>query len=451
MKYERLEVCDPEVYALLKKEEQRQKEGLEMVPSENYTSSASLEAVGSIMNDKYAEGYPKKRYYGGNEYIDEMELLCKRRALALFGLSSGEWAVNVQPYSGSPANLAVYFGLLEFGDTIMSLSLSQGGHLTHGAEANFSGKAYKVVNYPLDSKTERIDYAAVRRLAREHKPKLILCGYTAYPRIIDFEAFGEISREVGAFAMADIAHIAGLIAGGAHPSPFPHMDVVTTTTHKTLRGPRAAIIFSRRKAERNGVSISELIDKAVFPGMQGGPHENTIAGVAVALREDAEPSFKEYAEQIVKNSQALAEALAAEGLRLVSGGTDNHLLLVDFTPFGPGKGVFIQKALEAVGVTVNKNAVPGEQSSPFYPSGIRLGTPALTSRGMKEDDMRRIGTWITKVVKAFAATELPHEKEARTAAVKAFTASLASHELVRTIREEIKAFANTFPVPGIDD
>ncbi len=441
MKYPHLSAEDPELYQWVAAESRRQKEGLEMIPSENYVSEAVLEAMGSILTNKYAEGYPGKRYYGGCVNVDEVERLCQRRALELFGAEG--YKVNVQPLSGSPANLAVYFALLEFGDTIMSLPLQRGGHLTHGLPINLSGKAYKFVFYDLDPKTEMLDYDAIASLAREHKPKLLLSGYTAYSRTIDFRKMHDIAKEVGAISMVDMSHISGLVAGGAHPSPFPFTDIVTTTTHKTLRGPRAGVIFSKEE-------YSDAIDKAIFPGMQGGPHEHAIAGIATALKEAATPEFKTYAAQIVANSKALAASLQAEGLRLVTGGTDNHLLLLDLSPFGPGRGVFLEKALDAAGITVNKNTVPNEASTPFYPSGVRLGTPALTTRGMKEAEMKEIGGLIARVVKEFAPTELPSDKEERARVIKDFTAGLADHPVSREVVEKVNAIASRFPVPGIE-
>lgn len=449
MNYLTLQQEDPQLYEIIKKEEQRQKEGLEMIPSENYASEAVLEAMGSILNDKYAEGYPKKRYYGGNQFIDEVEALCQKRALEAYGLDPNQWAVNVQAYSGSPANLAVYFALLDFGDTFMSLQLLEGGHLTHGAEANFSGKAYKPVFYPLDPKSQTLDYDVVRELAQTHKPKILLAGYTAYPRVIDFAKFAQIAKEVGAYAMADISHISGLVAAGVHPSPFPHMDVVTTTTHKLLRGPRAALIFTKRASLKDGKSISELVDKAIFPGLQGGPHEHTIAAVAVALKEAQTEEFKQYARQVVKNAKALAEELISHQIKLVSGGTDNHLLLIDATDSGPGKGIFIQEALDEAGITVNKNTIPREPASPFFPSGIRLGTPALTTRGFKEKEMRQIGKWIAEVINEIKVYQYFPEKEKRQTELEKFRQEIKNNPVVCRIRQEVKKMCADFPVPGI--
>lgn len=385
-----------------------------MIPSENYVSAAVLEAMGSVFTNKYAEGYPGKRYYGGCEYVDQLESLCIARAKALFGAEH----VNVQPYSGSPANTAVYFGLLNYGDTVMGLKLDHGGHITHGLPISFSGKSYNFVPYFVDPVTGRIDMEDVRRIAHECKPKMIVSGATAYARPYDFQAFHAIAQEVGAISVADISHVAGLVAGGAHPSPFPFTDVVTTTTHKTLRGPRAAMIMCKEQ-------YAKAIDRAVFPGLQGGPHENVIAGIAVALEEASQPAFRAYAQQIVKNAQALAATLIEHGFTLVSGGTDNHLILVDLTSKGV-VGIDVQNACDRVGITLNKNTIPGEPRSPFDPSGLRLGTPALTTRGMREDDMRRIGQWLSRVVDA---VDNPTE--------------------LAVIKEEITAFASQFPVPGI--
>lgn len=412
-----LEKHDPAVYKLLSKEKERERNGLELIPSENYASPAVMEATGSILTNKYAEGYPGKRYYGGNVWIDEVERLAQARALKLFGLSEEEYAVNVQPYSGSPANIAVYVALAEFGDTIMGLALTQGGHLTHGHKVNFSGRAFKVVSYHVREKDELLDYEEMRRLAKETKPKIIVSGATAYPRIIDFKKIQDIAGEVGAIHMADISHIAGLIAGGEHPSPFPFADVVTTTTHKTLRGPRGAVIFSKKE-------YAPAIDKAVFPGLQGGPHEHIIAAKAVCFHEAMQPSFKKYTAQVVKNAKALAAALTAHGFRLATGGTDNHLILIDLT----GKGIAgkeAQELLDAAGMTVNKNTVPRETRTPFDPSGIRLGTPAVTTRGMKEKEMEQIALWMNEVL---------HARDATTCA---------------DVKKQVTALARKFPVPGI--
>ncbi len=450
MKYPNIKKQDPELYEIIAKEEVRQREGLELIPSENYASSAILEAMGSILTDKYAEGYPKKRYYGGNQFIDEVESLCQKRALEAYGLNPKEWAVNVQPYSGSPANIAVYFALLKFGDSFMSLQLTEGGHLTHGAEANFSGRAYKPVFYPLNPATQMLDYDVIRKMAQEHKPKIVLAGYTAYPRTIDFQKFAEIAKEVGAYSMADISHISGLVAAGVHPSPFPYMDIVTTTTHKLLRGPRSAVIFTKRATLKDGKSISDLVDKAIFPGLQGGPHEHTIAGVAIAMKEAQTPEFKKYAVQVVKNAKALAKSLMDNGIKLVSGGTDNHLILIDLTPFGPGKGIFVQEALEESNITANKNTIPEEPASPFFPSGVRLGTPAITTRGFKEKDMASVGKWISEVIKAVKDYQYFPEKEKRQAELEKFRRELRQNSALKKIKDEVSQTCIKFPVPGIE-
>jgi glycine hydroxymethyltransferase len=442
MQYPTIQQFDPEIFDLITKEEVRQKEGLELIPSENYTSEAVLEANGSILTDKYAENYPGRRYYGGCVNVDAIERICQQRAKEVF--NAADYHVNVQPYSGSPANLEVYLGLLQFGDTILSINLANGGHLTHGSPVNMSGKAYNFVHYPLNSENDQLDYEAIRQLAIEHKPKLIVSGFTAYPRTIDFKKMHEIAKEVGAISMADISHISGLVIGGVHPSPFPFTDVVTTTTHKTLRGPRGAMIFCKPEYQKQ-------IDEAVFPGMQGGPHEHTIAGIAIALKEASGQEFKEYAAQIVRNAKKLADTLMGEGVKLVSGGTDNHLLLIDLRPFGPGKGIFIEKALEAAHITLNKNPIPNDPMPPYYPSGVRLGTPSLTTRGMKEAEMETIGKWMAQVIKEFAPTNFPEEKELRVAAVKEFSNQLADHSLIKHIGDEVKELTKRFPVPGISE
>ncbi|MEM3555652.1 MAG: serine hydroxymethyltransferase [Candidatus Micrarchaeia archaeon] len=383
-----LRETDPEVYEAIRNELNRQRYGLELIPSENFTSVAVLEAQGSVLTNKYSEGYPGKRYYGGNQFIDVTETLAIDRAKKLFGAEHA----NVQPHSGSQANMAAYYAFLEIGDKMMGLSLTHGGHLSQGSPVNFSGKWYKVVPYYLDKETEMLDYDAIKKIAVEEKPKLIQCGYTAYPRVIDFKAFREIADEVGAYFMVDMAHIAGLIAGGAHPSPVPYADVVTSTTHKTLRGPRGAIILCKEK-------YAQSIDKAVFPGLQGGPLDHVIAAKAVCFKEAMQPSFKEYAKQIVKNAKALADELMKLGFRLVSGGTDNHLMLVDLRNKGM-TGKEAQELLDSVGITVNKNTIPYDPQKPFITSGIRLGTPPLTTRGMKESEMREVAGMIAKVLES---------------------------------------------------
>jgi glycine hydroxymethyltransferase len=399
-----ISISDAEVANLIKREIKRQEEGLELIPSENYTSRAVLQAVGSTFTNKYSEGYPKKRYYGGNEIVDEVESLAIERAKELFGCEH----VNVQPYSGSPANQAVYFALLNLKDKFLGFNLTSGGHLTHGSHVNFSGKNYTCVSYDVDPKTEMLDMDVVRQLAIKEKPKMILSGLTAYPRKIDFKAFQEIAEEVNAYHMADIAHIAGLVAGGVHQSPIPYADVVTTTTHKSLRGPRGAIIMCKTEDRLHDLyhsnskkNLAQLIDSAVFPGLQGGPHDHINAAKAVCFGEALKPDFKVYAQQIVSNAKALAEELMALGIKLVSNGTDNHLILIDMRPEGlTGEGKLIQNALDHAALTVNKNTVPYEPSTPFNPSGIRLGTPAITSRGMKESEMKVIASGLARVIKS---------------------------------------------------
>jgi glycine hydroxymethyltransferase len=381
-----LRQMDPQMAEVMDREIQRQKYGLELIPSENFTSPAVLAALGSVMTNKYSEGYPHKRYYGGNQFIDQAEDLAIERAKELFGAEH----VNVQPYSGSPANVAVYVGLCDFGDTIMGMNLAHGGHLTHGHKVSFSGKAYRAVQYGVKAETHLIDYDELRKLARQEKPKIIISGATAYPRQIDFKAFHEIAQEVGAISMADIAHIAGLIVGGVHPSPFPFTDVVTTTTHKTLRGPRGAIIMCKEQFAKD-------IDRAVFPGLQGGPHDHVNAAKAVAFHEAAKPEFKDYAAQIVKNAKALAAELLAHDFTLISGGTDNHLILVDLIN-KQITGKEAEEALDRANITCNKNMIPFDPRTPFNPSGIRLGTPALTTRGMGEEQMKQVGQFIADVL-----------------------------------------------------
>lgn len=390
---------DPVLARLIAEETRRQQWTLDLIPSENIISEEVREALYSPLTNKYSEGYPGKRYYGGNQIIDQVELLAQERARRVFRLDK-KWHVNVQAYSGSPANLAVYFALVPPGEKIMGMSLPFGGHLTHGWKVSASGKLWNSVQYGV-GRDGRIDYEEVRKLARKEKPKIVVCGATAYSRLIDFKKFGQIAREVGAFMMADVAHIAGLIAGGVHPSPFPYADVVTTTTHKTLRGPRGAIIFSRRdkfvvsnaKGQNSKVSVADAIDKAVFPGLQGGPHDNQTAAIAVCLGEALKPSFRKYAHQIVKNAKTLARELQKLGLEIISGGTDNHLMLVDVTKLGIS-GREAQDRLEEVGIIVNRNTIPYDTRTPFDPSGIRLGTPAVTTRGMKEKDMKEIAKLI---------------------------------------------------------
>ena len=377
---------DPQIAAAISNEERRQHEGLELIASENFVSEAVLEAAGSVFTNKYAEGYPGKRYYGGCEFTDVVEELARERAKKLFGAEHA----NVQPHSGSSANQEAYAAVLQPGDTILGLNLAHGGHLTHGHHLNFSGKTYKIVPYGVTKETETIDYDELEKLAVQERPKLIIGGGSAYPRIIDFARMRQIADKVGALYLVDMAHFAGLVAGGAHPSPVPHAHIVTSTTHKTLRGPRSGMILSKHE-------FAAPIDKVVFPGLQGGPLVHIMAAKAVCFLEASQPSFKDYARQIVSNAKVLAETLAAEGFRIVSGGTDTHLMLVDV--FAKGMlGSEAEKALGEAAITVNKNAIPFDTNPPMRPSGIRIGTPALTTRGMKEPEMRQIGHWIAEAL-----------------------------------------------------
>jgi glycine hydroxymethyltransferase len=384
--YRPLYESDPEIAAAIDNETRRQHEGLELIASENFVSEAVLEAAGSVFTNKYAEGYPGKRYYGGCEFADVVENVARDRAKKLFGAEHA----NVQPHAGSQANMEAYAAVLQPGDTILGLNLAHGGHLTHGHHLNFSGKTYKIVPYGVTKETETIDYDALEKLAEEHHPKLIIGGGSAYPRIIDFARMRQIADKVGALYLVDMAHFAGLVAGGVHPSPVPHAHIVTSTTHKTLRGPRSGMILSRAE-------FAAAIDKTVFPGMQGGPLVHIMAAKAVCFREAMQPEFRDYAKQIVANAKVLAEALAAEGFRVISGGTDTHVMLVDV--FAKGMlGSEAEKALDLAGITVNKNAIPFDVNPPLKPSGIRIGTPALTTRGMKEVEMRQIGRWIAEAL-----------------------------------------------------
>jgi glycine hydroxymethyltransferase len=417
MPLENLREVDPEVFAAVRAEENRQLDGLELIASENFASPAVLEAMGTVLTNKYAEGLPGKRYYGGCEHVDVVENLARDRACALFGADHA----NVQPHAGAQANLAVFLAFLEPGDRILGMDLSHGGHLTHGSSVNISGRYFDVSSYGVDAESGRMVYDRIREQAREVQPRLIIAGASAYPRTIDFEAFGEIAREVGAILLVDMAHIAGLVAAGVHPSPVPHADVVTTTTHKTLRGPRGGLILA--KSEH-----AKAVDKAVFPGTQGGPLMHVIASKAVAFKEALEPSFADYSTRVVANARALGDALLARDFHLVSGGTDNHLLLVDLRPSHPDlTGKEAEHALEAAGITMNKNTVPGETRSPFVTSGLRIGTPALTTRGMGEAEMHRIGEWVARVLSA------PGDER-----------------LIQRTREEVAELAGSYPLHAIE-
>jgi len=382
----KLHKSDPKVYGLIHKEINRQKDGLVLIPSENYASSNVISAMGTPLSNKYSEGYPGKRYYGGNEYIDQIESLAIERAKKLF---KAEHA-NVQPHSGSQANAAVYLALLNYGDKILGFDLAAGGHLTHGSKVNFSGKLYNFDYYGVDRKTERINLKDVEKIAVRFKPKLIVISTTAYSRQLDFKGFSKIAKKVGAYLFADIAHIAGLVASGEHPSPFPYCDVVTSTTHKTLRGPRGGLILCKGE-------LSQKIDKALFPGIQGGPLENIIAAKAVCFKEAISPSFKKYQWQVIKNASAMADEFNKKGIRVISGGTDNHLMVIDVSPYGESKS--IQEGLDRLGIYVNRNAIPFDEKPPFNPSGIRLGSPAVTTRGFKEKECREVAGMITDFLK----------------------------------------------------
>jgi glycine hydroxymethyltransferase len=409
-----LAAVDPEIASLIASEEQRQRDVIRLIASENYVSSAVLAATGSVLTNKYSEGYPGKRYYEGQRFVDPIEQLAIDRARALFGAEHA----NVQPYSGSPANLAVYTAFLDPGDTVMGMALPAGGHLTHGWNVSVTGKFFRAVQYGVRKDTHLIDYDEVRELARKERPKLIWAGGTAIPRIIDFAAFAEIAREVGAIFAADVAHIAGLIAGGVHPSPVPLADVVSTTTHKTLRGPRGGMLLSKAQHQK-------AIDRAVFPGLQGGPHNHTTAAIAVALKEAAQATFKQYATQIVANSRALSAALVERGFSLITGGSDNHLLLVDVTSKGVA-GKPLARALDAAGIVTNYNSIPFDPRKPMDPSGIRIGTAAVTSRGFREPEMKQIAAWIDQV-----------------------TASPQDDTLARTIAGQVRELCAQHPAPGL--
>lgn len=407
---------DPKVARLIALETERQKTSLEMIPSENHCSSAVRSALGSLLTDKYAEGYPGKRYYAGLKHYDALEDLCRERAKRLFGVEHA----NVQPYSGSPANMAVYVAVCEPGDNVMGMSLPMGGHLTHGWKVNFSAKFFNALQYGVDEKTHLIKYGEAETLANKHRPKLIWVGATAYPRVFDWKKFGEIADSTGAYLAADISHIAGLVAGGAHPSPAPYVHIITTTTHKTLRGPRGGIIMVTKNGIAKDPDLPKKIDRAVFPGLQGGPHENAIAGIAICLKEAASPAFKRYARQVVSNAKALASALQQYGFNLISGGTDNHLLLIDLRNKGVA-GPEAQDALETAGITINKNSIPYDPAPPFKPSGIRLGTPAITTRGMQEREMKIIAGWTHQVI--------------------------SNPQSARKVRKEVEKLCKKFPLP----
>ena len=430
------------VFELIKREEKRQAETLMMIPSENYASREVRAAVGSILMNKYSEGYPLRRYYQGNKIVDEIENLAIEKAKKLFAVEH----VNVQPYSGSPANSAVLFALIEPGEKIMGLKLSSGGHLTHGhPDITFSGRIYKSVQFGTDD-NGIIDYKEVEKLAKRQKSKLMIIGTTAYPLLLDWRKLAKIADSIGAWLVADVSHIAGLIIAGAYPTPVPFVHIVTTTTHKTLRGPRGAMIMVTKKGVKRDKDAGSKIDRAVFPGLQGGPHDNTTAGIAQALIEADTQGFKKYGKQIVTNAKVLANALTKGGLRLVAGGTECHLIVIDLRPIGLCGNV-VAEALEEVGIVVNKNSVPNDPSPPFYPSGIRLGTPGVTTRRMKEDEMKKIARWILGVINHVKNVKLPNDKENRILFMKDFRLRITRDKFLTSIALEVKTLCKKFPIP----
>ncbi|MBP5591507.1 serine hydroxymethyltransferase [bacterium] len=424
MKY--IPSVDPEVAAIIEKEAERQEGGLELIASENFTSNAVMEAQGSLLTNKYAEGYPKKRYYGGCEVVDQVEKLAKERACELFGAE----CANVQPHSGSQANMSVYFTVCKPGDTVLAMNLNHGGHLTHGSPVNFSGKLYNIVPYGVAKETGRIDYDEMERLAVENKPRMILAGASAYPRIIDFKRIREICDKVGAIMWVDMAHIAGLVAAGLHPSPVPYCDFVTSTTHKTLRGPRSGLVLAKKEYEKD-------LNSAVFPGMQGGPLMHVIAAKAVCFKEALDPSFKVYMTQVVKNAAAMADEFNKMGYNLVSGGTDNHLMLIDLRNKGK-TGKIVEKALDKAHITVNKNMVPFDDQSPFITSGIRVGTPFLTTRGLNEDDVRHVARLMDKVIMNIKSNEFNPKI--------GIDDSIIDDKIIEEVHNEVVAICKKYPL-----
>lgn len=423
-------------------EEQRQHEKIGLIPSENNTSDDVMAVLGTCLSNKYSEGYALARYYEGNQFIDQIELEAINRVQKVFNVPY----VNVQPYSGSPANFAIYFALMQPGDTLMGLKLSNGGHLTHGhPKVTGSGRFYNSVQYGLD-KNARIDFDQVRELALKHKPKVIVAGNTAYPFILDFKKFRKIADEVGAWLMADISHITGLVIGGEHPSPVPYADVVMTTTHKTFRGPRGAMIMVTERGLKKDPELGKKIDAAIIPGLQGGPHNATTAAIAIAAGETMKPAFKKYAKQIIKNADALAKALQKEGLKLVGDGTETHLMVIDLTSLGFGLGKQVAYAMDVAGIYANCNTVPNEPVSPFFPSGVRLGTPLVTTRGMKEKEMKKIAHWIAEVAKHVKQYELPKQKVGRFKFIKEFKKIADNDQFLLDIFEEVKALTKNYPL-----
>ncbi len=438
-------MIDKTLKDLVKAEKKRQKEGIELIPSENFASASVRAYLSTEFVNKYSEGYPGKRYYGGNEFVDKVEILAQERAKKLFHVPFA----NVQPYSGSPANLAVYLAVCKPGDSVMGQALTAGGHLTHGHSVSATGIFYVSHQYGVDpTSPDLFNYEEIEKLVLEHKPKLIWVGATAHPLIFNYKKFGDIAAKVGAVLAADISHISGLIVGGVHPSPVSHVHIVTTTTHKTLRGPRGAMIMVTQKGLDAYPDLPDRINKAVFPGLQGGPHDNQTAAIAAALLEASTKQFASYAKQIVKNSLALANELKKQGMTLVGNTSQNHLILVDLTSvMGPGAGIFMQRALDEAGLTLNKNTVPEEKFSPFYPSGVRLGTPAATSRGIKEKDMKKIGGFIGRVLQVIKEYKLSRDKDERLKTLKEFSAFIAQSKELKKIRGEVRKLAMRFPLP----
>lgn len=435
-----LKKTDPQIQKLISEEEKRQSEVLEMIPSENYTSSAVLEALGTVLNNKYSEGYPGRRYYQGNAVVDNVEQLAIERAKKLFNVPFA----NVQALSGAPANSAVQMATLKPGGKLMGLSLAFGGHLTHGAPRTFSSTFFKSVQYAL-GKDGNFDWEAIGKLAKKERPGLIICGFTAYPRIVDFKKFAQIADSVGAYLLADISHIAGLVAAGVHPSPVSHAHIITTTTHKTMRGPRGAIIMVTEKGLKKDPDLGKKIDSAIIPGLQGGPHDNQTAAIAVALKEASTPLFKKYSEQVVKNSKALAKELVRYDFDLVTGGSDNHLILIDLRKKHVN-GAVAAIALEVAGIVVNKNGVPFDTNPPFYPSGIRLGTPAITTRGLKESDMKKIAMWMNDAIFQVSGEKLPNDKEERKQFIKDYKKRIYKNKNLLGIFSEVKKLTKKHPV-----
>jgi glycine hydroxymethyltransferase len=430
------------IFQLIKEEEQRQKEMIGLIPSENHVSPAVSQVLSSCLSSKYSEGYPGRRYYEGNQIIDEIETLAINRLKEVFRVPHA----NVQAYSGSPANAAIQFALLEPGDTLMGLRLGSGGHLTHGhPRVTFSGKYFKAVQYGLDAE-DRIDFDHLLVLAKEHRAKMIMAGTTSYPFILDFAKFREVADQVGAWLVADISHITGLVIGHEHPSPIPSADVVMSTTHKTFRGPRGAMILVTDQGLARDPKLGHRIDRAIIPGLQGGPHNATTAGIAIAAQEASRPSFQAYARQMRRNADALADSLMKQGVKLIGNGTENHLMVLDFTPFSNGLGTQVAFALDVAGIYANRNTIPNEPCSPFYPSGLRVGTSLVTTRGMKEVEMKKIGQWIVRVIEHVKHETLPSDKTQRAASIKAFKKKAVADSCLLKIRQEVKEMASQFPI-----